>query len=85
MLYVSSAILYLEKRFGELTGAGKKVAKDPRTTEEDKILHNIFTVLDIRNWVLPDEIPINSDDAALFLRTQLKSVKILFDRLEEVV
>ena len=84
MLYVSSIILCLEEWFGELTGDGGNVEIDTRVVDEDKILHNICTVLDIRNWVLPDEIPVNSDNVPAFLRAQLESVEILFSRLEEV-
>ena len=84
VLYVSSITLCLEEWFGELTGDGGNVEIDTRVVDEDKILHNICTVLDIRNWVLPDEIPVNSDNVPVFLRAQLESVEILFSRLEEV-
>ena len=84
VLYVSSIILCSEERFGELTGDGENVKIDTRVVGRDRILHNICTVLDICNWVLPDGIPVNNDNVAVLLRAQLESVEILFIRFEEV-
>ena len=80
MLYVSSIILCLEERFDKLTGDWEDIEIDTRVVDVCKILHNICIVLDIRNGVLPDEIPINSDNVAVFLKTLLASVETLFSR-----
>ena len=77
----------LEEQFGEMTGIGENVKKDTRVVDGDKILHNICTVLDIHNfhnWVWFDEIPVNSDNVAIFLRAQLERVDILFSHFEKV-
>ena len=84
VLYVSSIIFCLEEWFGELTGDGENVEIGTRVVDGDKILHNICTVLDIHNWVLPDGILVNSDNVAVFWRAQLESIEILFSRFEEV-
>ena len=50
-----------------------------------EILRNICTVLDIRNWVLPDGIPVNGDNVAVFLRAELEGTEILLSHFEEVL
>ena len=81
---IQSIILYLKECFGELTGYGQNFNIDTRVVDGGKILHNICTKLGIHNWVLPEGIPVNSDNVAVFLRVQLKSVEILFNHFEEV-
>ena len=49
MVHVSSIILCLDERFGELAVDGENVEIDTRVADGDKILHNICIVLDIRN------------------------------------
>ena len=67
VLYISSIILSLEEHFGELTGYGENVEIDTRVVDGGKILYSICTVLDIRNWVLCDAIPVNNDSIVVFL------------------
>ena len=50
---------------------------------ETRFFNNICIILDIRNWLLPDGTPVNSN-VAVFLRVQLESVKILFSHFKEV-
>ena len=80
MLYVSFIILCLEEQYGEQTVDGESVEIDTRVVDGDKILHNICTIFDIRNWVLPNGIPVNSGSVAIFLRAQLQNIEILFSR-----
>ena len=84
MLYIRSITLCLEEQFGELTGDGENFEIDTRVVDGDKILRNICTILYIHNWVLHDGIPVNSGNAAIFLRAQLESAEILFSHFEEV-
>ena len=84
MLYLSSIILCLKERFGELTGDGENVEVDTRVVNRDKILHNICPVFDIHNCVLPNGIPVNNDNVVIFVRAQLESVEILVICFEEV-
>ena len=84
MLYLSSIILCLKERFGELTGDGENVEVDTRVVNRDKILHNICPVCDIHNCVLPNGIPVNNDNVVIFVRAQLESVEILVICFEEV-
>ena len=83
-VYLSSITLYLEEHFGELTGNGENIKLDTGAVDRDKVLHNICTILDIHNWVLPDGIPINNDSFAIFFRAQLESMEILFNCFEEL-
>ena len=61
---IQSIILYLKECFGELTGYGQNFNIDTRVVDGGKILHNICTKLGIHNWVLPERIPVNSDNQA---------------------
>ena len=85
VLYLSSIIFCFEERFGELIGDGKNVEIDTGVVDGDRILHNICTVLNIRNWMLSDGIPVNSDNVAVFyerswkvLRSYLAALKKCF-------
>ena len=84
VLHLSSIILCLEEQIGELTGDGESVKIGTRVVNGDKILRNICTVLNICNWVLPNGIPVNSDNVAVFLIAQLESIEILFSCFQEV-
>lgn len=84
VLYLSSIILCLKERFGELTGDGENVEVDTRIVDRDKILHNICHVCDIHNCVLPDGIPVNNDNVVIFVRAHLESIEILVICFEEV-
>ena len=84
MLYARSINLCLEERLGELTKEWEEFKTDVRVVDLDKTLHNICTVFDIRNWVLPDGIAVSSHNVSAFLSAQLESIKVLFSHLKEV-
>ena len=83
VLYLTSFFI-CEERFAQPTGDGENVEIDTTLVDGEKIVHNICTVHGIRNRVLPNGIPVNSDNVALFLKPQLKHLEILFNVFEEV-
>ena len=84
--YVEDILGSLLSRFGALTEEDvEELGVDKRAFSGDTLLQDVCSVLDTRNWILPEGVIANFENVQLHFSKVFESVNRIYDRFEEVL
>ena len=84
--YVKETLMSLFPRFGALTDDDTEgFGIDKRAFSGDTLLHDVCSILDTRNWILPEGMIANFEDVQLHLMKVFESANRIYDRYEALL